>query len=129
MKAALLKSIIGVLTVYITGCSDTTSAEIKKSLSDYAIENNTALKSLKIDSIRYSLADSTIYYNHFLKLLSERSESFSRMARLRTNLAQSHMNTFLLRDKKDNYSAEKNKMDVDKSLRTPYLSQINLRDF
>jgi hypothetical protein len=61
------------------------------------------------------LAD-TIYYNHYLKLLAERSESFSKMARLRTNLAQSHMNTFLSGDKKDSYSVEKNKIDVDKSL-------------
>jgi hypothetical protein len=116
MKAALLKSIIVLLTVCITGCSDTTSAKIKKSLSDYATGHNTALKSLRIDSITYSLADSTVYYNHFLKLLAERSESFSKMARLRTNLAQSHMNTFLSGDKKHNYSEEKNKIDVDKSL-------------
>ncbi len=116
MKTGPITSIILLLILSVTGCRDSTSARIKESLIDYATKKNTALKSLRIDSITYTLSDSTVYYNHFLISLAERSESFSKMARLKTNLAQSHINTFLSETGKDNYSAERNKTDVDKSL-------------
>ncbi|MEO6000520.1 MAG: hypothetical protein ABIN89_26995 [Chitinophagaceae bacterium] len=104
----------------ITGCRDNTSIKIAESLSnhfkEYAGKNNKELKSLLIDSIMYTLTDSTTYYNYILHLLDQRSESYARIARLRTNLAKAHMDSFLTADKKENHQKEKDKRDLDKSL-------------
>ena len=115
---AILLSIL--LLQVTTGCRDNTSIKISKSLSnhfkEYAAKNNKELKSLLVDSITYTLADSTTYYTYILNLLDQRSESYAKMARLRTNLAKAHMDSFLTANKKENYLEEKDKRDLDKSL-------------
>ncbi len=116
MKTWLITLIILLVATYITGCVDNIPGKIKSSLSAFELKNNKA-KLLLVDSITYALADSTAYYNHFLSLLAERSESLSKIARLRTSLAQSHMNTFLSDNRKDGNSTEKTTVDVNKSLR------------
>ena len=116
MKIWSVTLIILLGATYITGCDDNTSGSIKASLSAYALKKNNKANSLLVDSITYALADSTVYYNHFLNLLAERSESLSKIARLRTSLARYHMNTFLSDNMKDGYSTEKTTIEVDKSL-------------
>ena len=105
-----------IFLLFLCGCGDNTSAKITASLSAYTRQNNKELNSFRIDSINYSLTDSTAYFNHYLHSLEEKSESFSKMAKLRTNMAQSSLNKFLSIDKKDDHLDERNKLAVDKSL-------------
>jgi len=104
---------IFIFVVFLVGCGDNTSTRIKESLSHHY---NRGLKSLLLDSITYTLADSTVYYSHLLHLLDQRSESFAKMARLRTKLAKADLDSFLAAGGKANHQQERDKLELDKSL-------------
>ena len=89
---------------------------VRNSLSQYLQKNNPEYRTIEIDSIHYTVADSTIYFNRFLDSLAGRSESFSRMARLQANLAQSHMDRFLAGDKNISQQGDSATLEIDKSL-------------
>jgi len=105
-----------IFLLLLCSCGGNTSGKIKESLFAYTRQHNKDLNSIQIDSVKYSLIDSTVYFNHYLTSLEEKSESFSRMAKLRTNMAQSNLNKFLSVDKHSDHSDENNKLILDKSL-------------
>lgn len=104
----------------LNGCKNRKPLEIRTALArhhKYLLKGNgEALTSLRIDSLNYSLTDSSAYYLYFLKVLEKRTDHFAKMARLRADLAQSHADDFLSTSKSANILKEKSKQVLDKSL-------------